>query len=174
MAGTSNTKTPFVFATEDELSMLLVNTKKQISYAVKRMKMFASSAGVPTIETMNETELDSFLAKFYAGLRKDDGSYYTKKSMRGIRYGVRRHFLAVRSIDVAKVDLFVQSNKLFKALMVKLKREGKGSVEHKIPISKEDIAKIFAVLDITTPQGLQDKVFIDIMVYFANRGRENL
>ena len=26
----------------------------------------------------------------------------------------------------------------------------------------------------TTPQGLQDKVFIDIMLYFANRGRENL
>ena len=24
------------------------------------------------------------------------------------------------------------------------------------------------------PQGLQDKVFIDIMAYFANRGRENL
>ena len=65
------------------------NTKKQISYAVKRMKMFVSSAGVPTIETMNETELDSFLAKFYAGLRKEDGSYYTKKSMHGIRYCVR-------------------------------------------------------------------------------------
>ena len=60
MAGTSNAKTPFVFATKDELSMLIdeadsANTKKQISYAVKRMKMFASSAGVPSIETMNQT-----------------------------------------------------------------------------------------------------------------------
>ena len=43
-----------------ELSMLIdeadsANTKKQISYAVKRMKMFASSAGVPSIGTMNQT-----------------------------------------------------------------------------------------------------------------------
>ena len=41
----SHTQTPFVFATEDGLSMLIdecdsVNTKKQISYAENRMKMF--------------------------------------------------------------------------------------------------------------------------------------
>ena len=177
MVGISNTRTPFIFATEEDLSMLIdeadsANTKKQILYAVNRMKMFASSAGMPPIETMSETQLDSFLAKFYAGLRKEDGSYYMKKSMHGIHYGLRRHFLAVRSIDIPKVDLFVQSNKIFKA--VKLKKEGKWLVEHKNPISKEDMAKIFAVIDITTPQGLQDKVFIDIMMYFANRGRENL
>ena len=43
MVGISNTKAPFILATEDELSVLIdesdsVNTKKQISYAVKRIK----------------------------------------------------------------------------------------------------------------------------------------
>ena len=38
------------------------------------------------------------------------------------------------------------------------------------------MAKIFEsdVVDISTPTGLQNKVFMDIMIYFANRGRENL
>ena len=62
MAGVSNTQTPLVFATENSLSMLFdeydsVNTKKQISYAVNRMKMFASSAGVSSIKTISETVL---------------------------------------------------------------------------------------------------------------------
>ena len=106
--------------------------------------MFASSAGMQPIETMSETQLHIFLAKFYSGLRKEDGSYYMKKSMHGIRYGLRRH-LAVRSIDIAKDDLFAQSNKIFKAVMVKLKKEGKGWVEHKNPISKEDMAMIYSL-----------------------------
>jgi hypothetical protein len=36
------------------------------------------------------------------------------------------------------------------------------------------MAKILSCLDITKPSGLQDKMFVDIMMYFANRGRENL
>ena len=106
MAGVSSSvKTPFVFATNEDLSMLIdeadsVNTKKQkISYAINRMKMFASSAGVSSIEIMSEIELDGFLARFFAGLRKEDGSYYMKKSMYGIRYGLRRHFDEEASIS---------------------------------------------------------------------------
>jgi hypothetical protein len=63
---------------------------------------------------------------------------------------------------------------VFKAMLVKLKKEGKGVVKHKDPISKEDMTRILSFLDLNSPQGLQDKVFIDIMMYFANRGRENL
>ena len=36
------------------------------------------------------------------------------------------------------------------------------------------MTKILSSLDLNSPQGLQDKAFIDIMLYFANRGRENL
>ena len=68
----------------------------------------------------------------------------------------------------------MQSNKVIKAMLVKLKKEGKGVVKHRDPISKLDMTKILSCLDLNTPQGLQDKVFIDIMLYFANRGRENL
>ena len=82
MAGVSNTKTPFVFATKEDLSMLIdkadtLNTKKQISCAVNRMTMFASSADVPSIQAKSQTKLDCFLG------RKEDGSYYTKNQCMG-------------------------------------------------------------------------------------------
>ena len=58
----------------DEANSANAKKSKYRSSAEKRMKMFASTTGVQPIETMNETELDSFLAKFYARLRKENGS----------------------------------------------------------------------------------------------------
>jgi site-specific recombinase XerD len=177
MAASSNK--PFVMVSEDDISELIEdsdaeNTKKQIRYAVSRMNSFAACAGDTSLENMTDLELDNFLSRFYAGLRKDDGHLYSTKCMHALRYGIHKHFQSIKGIDITNSDQFVQSNKVFKAMLVKLKKEGKGVVKHKDPISKLDMTKILSCLDLNTPQGLQDKVFIDIMLYFANRGRENL
>ena len=62
---------------------------------------------------------------------------------------------------------------MFHAMLVKLKQAGKGSVTHKDPISKEDFLKIksSSVLDVDTPAGLQNKVFIDIMLHMCLQSR---
>ena len=138
------------------------------------MNSFASCAGVTCLGNMTDLELDNFLARFYAGLRKDDGHLYSTKSVHGLRYGIRKHFQSLKGIDITNNEQFVQSKRVFKAMLVKLKKEGKGVVKHKDPISKEYMTRILSFLDLNSPQGLQDKVFIDIMMYFANRGRENL
>ena len=61
-------------------------------------------------------------------------------------------------------------------LLVNLKQEGKGSTKHKEIISDEDLEKLYqsGLLSIDTPATLQNKVFFDYMLYFCNRGRENL
>ena len=169
---------PFVLVTEEDMSKLIdnsdaANTKKQIKYAVSRMNCFASYAGVTCLDNMKDLELNIFLARFYAELRKDDGHLYSTKSMHSLRYGIRKHFQSLKGINITNNEQFVQSNRVFKAMLVKLKKEGKGVVKHKYPISKEDMTKILSFLDLNSPQGLQDNVFIDMM-YFANRGRENL
>ncbi len=41
-------------------------------------------------------------------------------------------------------------------------------------LKKEDMQLIRDSFDLSSPQGLQDKVFIDVMIDFCNRGRENL
>ena len=58
--------------------------------------------------------------------------------------------------------------------MVKLKQHGKASMKHHPPISENGMKCIQTSLDLSTAQGLQAKVFLDTMLYFANRGMENL
>ena len=52
--------------------------------------------------------------------------------------------------------------------------EREGSCETQIGHLTERHGQIQDSLDLDDLQGLQDKVFIDIMLYFCNRGRENL
>ena len=155
------------------------NTKRQIKYSVNVLQQYAETRGscsITDVESMTNEQLDSFLSKFYPALRKENGQLYTKKSMQGIRYGLQRHFQKVRDVDIVKNPLFTESNKSFKAMLVKLKDEGLGYVKHKSVIPQDDFNKISASksLDITTPRGLQNKVFIDLMLFLCNRGQENL
>lgn len=62
------------------------------------------------------------------------------------------------------------------AMMVKLKKEGKGFVKHKTAVTDSDKAKIFEsdAVNPDTPLGLQNKVFLDVMTYFGQRGCGNL
>ena len=66
---------------------------------------------------------------------------------------------------------------MFKSVMTLLKRQGKANVQHKDVITEADMKKKLytsKILYINTAQGLQYKVFIDIMFYTCRRGRENL
>lgn len=173
--------TNFVLLNEEEFAELLDSadssgTKRQIHYAIRRMEAFAHFTGtdLATVQQYDCAELDRFLSRFYCGLRKDTGELYTKKSMHAIRYGLRRHFQATMDVDILKTNLFKLSNKTYKAMLVKLKQSGKVPVKYKNPVSKEDMGKILDSLDITTPEGLQNKVFIDIMMYIPNCGRGSL
>ena len=157
--------------TDDDLNELFdgtdsSNTKKQIKYATGRLEAYAKFTGtnIAAVLALPVEELDKFLSLFFAGLRKADSSLYTKKSMQGIKYGLHRHFKTVRDVDITKSDQFPLSQKAYKAMLVKLKKSGKGFVKHKNPISKEDMAKIYAseAVNITIPLGLQNKVFMDI------------
>ena len=95
-----------------------------------------------------------------------------QKTMHAIRFGVCRHFKSVRKLDVPDSGKFLESDKM----MVKLKKEGKGYVQHKTAISDTDMANTVQsdAVDTSTPLGLQNKVFLDVMTYFGERGRENL
>ena len=103
------------------------------------------------------------------------GSKYSKKSMQSIKFGLQRKFLnSPKAVDIVHHPEYKNSGRVFKAVSSTLKKEGKGAVKPKEAISEQDMAKIQHSLDLSTPQGLQDKVFFDIMLYFCNRGRENL
>lgn len=150
------------------------NTKKAVKYSVNRLEQYEKYVGEKA-PVQSEEKLDHFLTKFFASLRQKNGELYQKKSMQTIRYGLQRHFMRF-GYNIVEGPDFKNSNKVWKAMMVKLKKAGKGSVTHKSPIGKGDMDKIqnSSALDISTPEGLQNKVFMDLMMYFGNRGRENV
>ncbi|XP_052091302.1 uncharacterized protein LOC127728112 [Mytilus californianus] len=68
----------------------------------------------------------------------------------------------------------MKSNKMFKAMSVQLKRDGLGGIEHYPPIDEDHIKTIYSSLTQMDLVSLQHKVFVDLMLYFGRRGRENL
>ena len=94
--------------------------------------------------------------------------------MQALRYGLQKHFLNLRDVNIEKDKEFSKSGKIFKTVINQLKQKGKANVKHHKPVSENDMKLIQNSFDLDDPQGLQRKVFIDIIVYFANRGQENL
>ena len=88
---------------DDELAELLddadaKSTKKTIKFGFSKLDSFAKLKDVNLLDISarvreDASQLDSLLASFYAALRKEDGSLYSKKSLQYIRYGVQRHYL---------------------------------------------------------------------------------
>lgn len=177
----------FELLNDDEMAELLhdsdaSSTRKTIKFGISKLEYFCKLKKVnlhdisANLDKENTAELDTLLTSFYASVRKEDGSLYHKKSMQYIRYGVQRHFLDNFGVDISNKDRFPQSMRMYKAVLVKLKKEGLGVVKHKDAISEADMHKMQTsrFLDTNTPSGLQNKVFIDVMMYFCNRGRENV
>lgn len=152
------------------------NTKTCIKSAVNILTAFCASRNIlfRDLEQMSEADLCSQLKSFYAAVRSQKGDLYSKKSMISIRYGIQKHFLKIKNTDVVNNDAFKPANLVFQAMLVKLKQEGKGASVHKPPIEVDDIAIIYKSFNLDVPNDLQNKVFVDFMLFYCNRGRENL
>eukprot|EP00057_Strongylocentrotus_purpuratus_P026170 XP_011680644.1 PREDICTED: uncharacterized protein LOC105446044 [Strongylocentrotus purpuratus] len=153
------------------------NTKNSVKFSMKIFEDFLQviKTDLDSVNKLSNSELDNVLQKFYAGARRKNGFYYMKKSMLAIRFGLQRHFLChCNKVDIIKHEDFPNSTIVFKCFSAMLKQKGKGVVIHKPAISAEDMDKIEGSLDWDDPVGLQDKVFMDVMLYFYNRGREKL
>lgn len=123
----------FANLSDDDMQKLLNGrlstcTKDVIKTALSTLHAYAQSKG----ENLNEVEcfsvenLSSFLGRFYAELRKTDGSLYARNSLLTIRYGLQQHFKKLSKIDIITDNEFQSANSIFAAVLVHLKHEGKG------------------------------------------------
>lgn len=108
--------------------------------------------------------------------RKKDGSFYSMGSLKTLRFGLNRHFKAVRGVDTMNEEEFSAANKVFAAKCVQLKKDGHANVHHKPPIADADLKKLYesGVFSTDLPNTLLNKVFFEIMLCFCHRGRQNL
>ena len=129
-----------------------------------------------SLEKIPKKELNEHLANFWPNAKKQNGDSYKKSALMGIRFGLQRHFLLKRELDIISDGEFSKSNQIFEAAIVELKRQGFGKVDHHIPISKEDLEKIQSSYNPSSPdpKSLQQVVWFNIMFHLIRRGRENL
>ena len=95
--------------------------------------------------------------------------------MLSIRYGLQKHFEKMLKVDTVNLSEFNGGNNELNAILVKLKHDGKSCCWlQESSISRGFENKLYEHYDLSTPYGLQSKVFVDFMIYFCNRGREYL
>ena len=94
---------------------------------------------------------------------------YKKTALTSIRFGLQRYFNRKRGFNIIADSAFEQSNQVFEAVVVQLKRQGFAKVDHHEPIKKEDLAKIYSSYDQSSPSPKSLQQF----VWFKNvRKRE--
>lgn len=163
------------------------NTQRVITYAISKFDKFLEATGAQLAAvTASKQSLDITVSKFYVSLMNmppkiaADGyevEHHSKKTMQTIKYGLQKYFSTETNWDLSDKYEFRQSNDTFAALMGAMKKTGKAIIKHKVPISPQDMTRILSSeeLDMSTSTGLQNKVFMDIMLHnFCTRGRENL
>ena len=94
-----------------------------------------------------------------------------------IRFGIQRKFHEIRpQFDIIKDPEFSTANEILKAQGVFLKTQGLAKTDHKVPICKEDMVRLYSsgVFSLDTPLSLQRKVFFEILLHLCRREQENL
>ena len=116
---------------------------------------------------------------FYAEAKSKDGTSYSKSTLVGIRAAINRHLRNPpfkRNIVIMTSAKFATSNRMLFAVIKNPKQKGLDYTKHYSPISNADLEHILEEKSFNqeSPKQLQEKVFFDIMMNFARRGRENL
>ena len=103
---------------------------------------------------------------------------YKASALRTLRNGLRRHYPEHLGVDIVHDKAFAYSTNVFTASVTDLQRKGLGTINHHIPITKDDMAKLYRgeaiVFDDKAPNGLLNKVWFELMYYLCRRGQENL
>ena len=152
------------------------NTRRATESAVGTFKSYLREKNLSeSFESLSNDDLDKVLCKFYTEVRTENGELYKKSSLISIRHGINRHLSNLsEGKDIIHGSDLSESKKVFAADSKELKRQGKGGVEHYPPIELPDLQKLYSYFNIDDNVKLQEKVFVDLMLYFGRRGRENM
>ena len=136
--------------------------------------------GLPIdFETESDFSLNKNLEIFYSEIRTNEGKHFSKSTFTCIRSGINRHLQNPpfkRVINIMHSPLFSSSNKMFTSVLKKMKMDGGDTTKHHKDITENDLKTLQSpnAFNIRNPKELQEKVFFNIMMCFARRGRENL
>jgi len=127
----------YVRQTEEEMERLLSekdskNTKRAISTSVKCFRNYLQANDIDRkFESFETGVLDSRLKEYYA-----DGEHLKKSTLLyTLRYGLKRFLNDSINVDISDSMTFPDSNKMFHAVLVDLKKKRFGKADYKPPIT---------------------------------------
>jgi hypothetical protein len=135
----------FESLTDEDLEKLIEskdsnNTKQVVKTSVRLLEEYLSAKdnfGVKTVTKMDTASVQVMtltLRKFYAELKKVDGSHFAKASLVTLRYGLQKHFLKTRKENIINSNMYKDANEMFKAVLVSMKKAGIGEIKQKEPV----------------------------------------
>lgn len=150
-----------------------ISTKKTTKWAVKTLRDFLADKNMDiNFESYTAATLNDVLRLFYASVQSTkEGGDYSVASLRSLRAGINRH---LSDVNIISDTVFKTSNAVFKAIQKRYRKSGKDTSFHHPRITESDLQRIrcSSALSPNTPLGLVRKVWFDIQLCFARRGRE--
>ena len=154
-----------------------INTKRAIKQGVRIMKEYLVAKNLETdFENLPPVELDILLEHFYIDVRTKKGLLYKASAFTLIKFALNKHLMKEKNLDLQNDSTFAKSNRIYLSVCTKLKKEGLAMKVHKEPINDGDMRRLYTcgVFDPSTPTGLLQKVWFEVMFYLCRRGRQNL
>ena len=174
------------------------NTNKATKLWVDCLREYLDEKGMPILEEVCDAELPKLLSDFYTEVKKKEKSPNSKKkgtkktksptvsdeeyknsSLQCMRAALNRYFKEKRGLNIISNETFIQANEMFRGVTKEGRRKGRGSCDHKPPITPEDMEKLsnYFTENMRGPPNakfLQEIVLFNIIYFMGRRGRENL
>ena len=155
-------------------------TKKATSYWLKVVTAYREEQNDRiAFGTCTPQECNDFLCRFYAAMKpQKEGEAYRKNSYLAARGALQRHLRVVgRPFNIFTDEEFRRSNEVLNGILATRKKKGvEPNVQHKLPISEEDMTKLKAyfsdVLEADNPIKLTQYVWFVLTIHFCLRGQE--
>ncbi|XP_078579136.1 uncharacterized protein LOC144863650 isoform X1 [Branchiostoma floridae x Branchiostoma japonicum] len=151
------------------------NTQRAMKSAVVTFRDFLIDGGLnPAFEDMPPEKLDTALTLFFSNARKRNRELYKWSTFSGIRYGIYRHLLSrVPSLDIMHNRDFAGSQLAFNEKLKMIKEAGKGEINHTPTMTPDDMERLYlsGVMSTDNPQGLQRKVFFELLYFLLKQKR---
>lgn len=155
-------------------------TRQATRYGVRLFREYCMQHGVDAINNLPPVDIARMLKGFYGQARTKDGQRFSVNSLIAIRYAISRYYrspMVVRKIDIVKDSAFNEANETFRAVLKELERESRGTTCQKElqMVDMDDRRRLRHYFEhaISTPRGLLQKVWYDLMLRVGRRGRES-